>query len=387
MAKVSSAPADAQKSAQYEKLMLHPASILQTNSNRSARPGPPPPDEEKAIAGLARDMLAIGQIVPVIVGPPDGAGFYPLIDGARRVQAAHLIECEKPGSFPLWCVIGTAQTPAEAQQHAIHANIKRRGLTALQLAHLFANLRKEHSWTGTKELSEYLGVSRALISEHDKLLHKPDGMPQEVYDELLAIVQEGRIGAGTAFYTLTHVEPVKAAEVLEKAQKLAEAEEAVKEEKRATRTQKSSASAPAAPNARESASQKQTKPVSTPKKPVKVEKKHVQRAARESGAVRSSVQRTLPELRMLFAKLAAPEWPDRLRNFASLMADAWWNGRATDAEVIAKWKELAAGFKVHERDSEATHNRARRTRVKLPGRVSQHRAAAARARKRTKRAA
>lgn len=372
MARVSSAPADAAPAEELRSyrdyVLVRPSEIVRTAANQSARPGPKPPDEQKAIEGLARDMRAIGQIVPLVVGEwiksEDGLKF-PLIDGERRLSAAELIERETGQEFRLVCVVrkySPDATPTDPVLDAIHANLKRRGITPLQLAHLIANLRKEHNWTGTAEVAKYLNVSRAQISEHDKLLKRPAGMDKATYDDLLGLVQAGRAGAGTAFYTLTHVDPEKAPEVLKQAEKLADAEaesKASKPKKSATTAPAGQKTSPRSANERESASQKKAEPPKTPvaqtAKP-KIEKKHVQKAARDMGAVRTATQRTQPELRMLFAKLAAPEWPDRLRNFASIVADTWWNGRATDQEVLAKWRELAAHLR--EEPKRAAHEHA-----------------------------
>jgi len=366
MARVSSAakdaahaPEPAQQSA-AELLLIDPSRIVFTPSNLSGRPGPFPSDEQKAIDGLSFELSGVGQIVPIVVGPPDPDGFYPLIDGRRRVLAAKQIK-----NFRLKAVIGHAQTPAEAQRHAIHANMKRRGLTALQMAHLIANLRREHAWEGTKEVAKYLGVSRAYVSEHDKLLRKPAGMSDATYAELLALLQAGRMGAQTAFYTLTHVEPEQAAAVVTRAEEIAQDEPEA--QKSASRTRKASETSPRSANARETASHEAAKPSSesktTPPKP-KVEKKHVARAARELGAVRFQTQRTLPELRLLFGKLTGLSGvPDIMRNFVSLIANSWWNGNAKDDEVVAQWREIAKlipNNKPAQREAKRTKHKAKK---------------------------
>jgi len=51
----------------------------------------------------------------------------------------------------------------------------------------------------TREVVCNLGVSRAQVSEHDKLLHKPEAMEQAVYDDLLAQVASGGMRADAAF--------------------------------------------------------------------------------------------------------------------------------------------------------------------------------------------
>jgi hypothetical protein len=228
---------------------------------------------------------------------------------------------------------------------AIHANLKRRGLTALQFAHLCANLRKEHNWTGTAEVAKYLGVSRAQVSQHDKLLQRPEGMSRKAYNDLLALVQAGRAGSDTAFYTLTHVEPAKAGEVLERAQALAEADGAK------NRVGKGGRVSPARPARQESQqealktgtepSKEASEPARAPAPKAKVEKKHVRQAAEESRAIKQQTQRTIPELRALFDKLRGPGYPDPMRNFISVIAEAWWRGDASDREVTAHWTQIA----------------------------------------------
>jgi transcriptional regulator with XRE-family HTH domain len=248
MGRVSSASKDAAKSAEIktppsfgELIWLRPGEIDQTGINKSARPGPSPPDEEKAIRGLAQELLKQGQIVPLIVTRSNHGG-YVLIDGARRLRAAEWIEnnCKSTeieifsttrepfsavfntNAFPLHCVVvPPVHDETGYERMAIHANIKRRGLTALQLAHLISNLRLKHGWSGTAEVAKYLNVSRATVSEHDKLLRRPENMPQAAYDELLELLRTGRMGASTAFYALTHVEYEKSGEILKRAQELA----------------------------------------------------------------------------------------------------------------------------------------------------------------------
>jgi hypothetical protein len=50
----------------------------------------------------------------------------------------------------------------------------------VQFAHLCKLIRDEHNWTGTKQVAEYLGVSRATVSQparprhgHLKIRHHP----------------------------------------------------------------------------------------------------------------------------------------------------------------------------------------------------------------------
>ena len=353
MARVSSAPQDAAKSEPVQpvrkpesvSLYLVPSQILRTKGNDFARPGPKPPDEQKSIAALARDLREIGQIVPVVVGEPDIAGLYPLIDGRRRLDAAELLTQESGVDFPLQCVIRSV-VQGDYLQAAIHANIKRRGLTALQLAHLIKELRTMHEWSGTAEVAKYLGVSRAQVSQHDKLLKRPAGMKKAAYDELIGLVQVGRAGAETAFYTLTHVEPEAAGQVLDRAQELAEADEA---KKTAVTRPEVPATRPAKRETAQRADKTEPEPSRTvkpaaapaPKPKAKVEKKHVRQAAQESRAIKEPTQRTVPELRVLFEKLRDASYPDIMRGFISVLGGQWWAGAEPDAAVIERWKQIA----------------------------------------------
>jgi putative hemolysin len=86
-----------------------------------------------------------------------------------------------------------------------------------------------------------------------------------------------------------------------------------------------------------------------------VQKRHVERAAKEAKAVKkdapkargraavspaSGVTRTLPELRKLFDVMRGASYPDPMRSFVSEV-DRWWLGDATDKEVLSHWSQLA----------------------------------------------
>ena len=189
--------------------------------NISARIGPEPPQEQRRIERLAATM-ADGQIVPILVDKRDNRYF--LIDGARRLKAAKIIQQRTGKPFLIRAEVTerlSALDPPDLnrsrRRDAIRANIHRAGYTPVQLAYLICDLRISHGWTGTKEVAEYLGVSRAQVSQHDKLLNKPDGMDQETYDGLIEKLNSGVIGADAAFFTLTHVQPEMVRQVLDKA--------------------------------------------------------------------------------------------------------------------------------------------------------------------------
>lgn len=319
-------------------VLLRPGDILLDEETGIARPDPPPASERKDLRDLADSLNRIGQIVPVIVRRDNGGRFL-LVDGRRRREAALLIE-STPGvakPFPLTCVVQPQQNGADALQTAIHANIKRRGYTPIQNAYLAKELRARYGWTGTKEVADYLGVSRAWVSQHDKLLKRPAAMPVEVYNSLLAKLSAGYMGADAAFYALTHIAPEKSGETLAKAAEIAG---------RQGETGSKAKTSPRAGKPQRGASDKASaKAQQVPKKPdtVKIEKKHLQQAAKETKAERREkpLQRSLPDLRALYEQLRAPRFPDIMRSFISAIADQWWRGDTSDKEIVERWSQIA----------------------------------------------
>lgn len=330
---------------------LKPKEIKLDPNMLAARPGPVASDEDKRIAELAQSLEQVGQIVPVIVERRDGEYF--LIDGRRRHAAALGLK-----NFELQCAVRTNGATAGALQTAIHANLKRRGYNPLQFAHLVAEVRKLNSWEGSAEVADYLGVSRAQVSQHDKLLVQPEGMSDATYKSLLSQVGSGKMGADTAFFTLTHVDAQKAAEVLPRAKALAAKEAGAKAAAKQT-------TSPASSNARQKASgktvagrkptaverkafalankeqiRKHKERVAKAKSEAKVTKKHVALAAREAKALKTDIQRTIPDLRVLFQKLESNAYPDVMRSFISNL-DIWLRGDASDKDVISHWSQVA----------------------------------------------
>jgi ParB/RepB/Spo0J family partition protein len=310
--------------------MLRPDQIETANETAKARPGPAPDDEEAAIADLARSMRENGQIIPIVV-QRRSSGYF-LIDGRRRLRAAGLID-----GFKLWCVLRRDDSAfSPPLRAAIHANLKRRGNTPVQNAYLCAELRKIYAWTGTAQVAQFLGKSRAWVSQHDKILHRPDGMSIKTYNSLLEKLAAGYMGADAGFYALTHVEPAESGTVLERAEEISRQPDSLQHPPTPTTP----------PKRRESASGKPSatpKPASKPPAIPKIEKKHVQQAARESKAVKldTPLQKTLPDLRKMFETLRSSAYPDPIRNFISLLAGAWWRGDAKDADVVSHWTQIA----------------------------------------------
>ena len=328
-----------------------PASKLLSRTN--ARPGDAPADESKRIETLAASMRATGQIMPLIVDR-GGADEWFVVAGARRLAAARTIDPD----YMLDCIVRKEGT--DALQVAIHENTRRRGYNALQYAHLIAAVRAEKGFTGTKEIAAYMGCSRAQVQQHERLLAKPEGMRDEEYRALLADLTGKNLRADAAFYALTHVEPARTGEVLERAAEIAQAENAAKplrKQKSATTQPEASPTPPASRQTPTNEFKKESEPAKTaPETPV-VRKRHVERAAKEAKAIKKNAPkargraavvaasgnvtvRTLPELRKLFDTLRGTSYPDPMRAFISKV-NCWWSGDCTDKDVTQQWSQLA----------------------------------------------
>ena len=285
-------------------ISLRPGDILP--GPEQARPGQSPANAQERLEALAKSIMRVGQVQPLAVAADNGS--YRVVAGERRRQAALLIEEWTGKAYPLCCVVD----PNGSLDRAIHENLHRQDLTPLQLATLIRDIRTGNKWKGTKEVSDYLGISRAQVSQHDKLLTKPADMGQEEYDELILQVGSGMMGADTAFYTLTHVEPKKAGTVVERAKEIATHEKRNKPVKVVT-----------------------PKTIEEAKKPAKVEKKHVKQAARELDAEKKdkALYKTVDDFRKLFANR-------KFGDFGMVVLN-WSVGEGSDQDVIETFLELS----------------------------------------------
>jgi len=337
--------------------------------HRLSRPGPLPPNEQKKIDAFAQSIREVGQIEPIKVRWDAGGELWHLVAGGRRVLAMRSIRPD----YPVEAIEDFGDVPA--RRIAIHENIHRRNYTPLQFATLCRDLQLENGWTGTKELSEYIGVSRAQISQHLKLLTKPVDMPQETYEDLLARLNSGVIGADTAFFALTQIKEKELPAVVQRATEnaIAEAlaEPATESEPPPTglaptnQTQKLS---PAVGKGSKSGEKKPavkrdakstTANVPEPEwmrkqreasKQRKLEKvkagsltvAQLKAAAKELDAIKTPAARSLSDLSTLVSKkLATPAYPDPMRNFLTFLVAEWLPGEADDDAVVQRWKEIA----------------------------------------------
>ena len=307
----------------------------------NTRPGPAPANDAEQTAALARNLRELGQIVPVVVEYVQGE--YWLVDGRQRLKAALLLDSD---AEPFYLSCATRDSSPDPLRDAIHANLRRRGYGHLQFAYLCAEVRKAKGWSGTKEVADYLGVSRAQVSQHDRLLNKPAGMSPDVHSKILNDLAGGGMAAEAAWYALSRVAPEHTGVVLDHAAQLAEAERCtVPAAEAETGVQQAAeptvvGDQPPTPKVNDNLepSRKRVK--------AKVERKHVERAARELDLQQRDpkappLQRTIADLRALSDTLRGPAYPDVMRSFVSLLFGSWWRGDAQDQDVLAGWAQVA----------------------------------------------
>lgn len=334
---VLKAESPAQPLSGIAELILHkrPDDIKIDPRNQKARPGPVTGNEASKIVELAQSMRELGQIVPLIGWLDEDYNFWAL-DGARRIKAAQLIESEdKPRVFPLACFVNNS---FHDERLVYHVNLKRRGLTPLQLALAFEETNREKGWTGTKKLAEYFGVSRAQVSQHLKILNKPADMSDEAYQQLLSKLNSGLLGSESAFFLLTQVKLAKAEEVITTATQ--KSQERLASKKVAPTPPKPSATSPRGSNKQESAVKKNPAPAKTTP-PARITTEQLRQAAIEHDALVSTHEKKLPDFERMALSLSEPCYPDLLRSFITLWFQEWKRGGATDAELRAAWTNIA----------------------------------------------
>ena len=146
---------------------------------------------------LAMDIIDRGQLVPVLVTwDKDGdRERLVVVDGRRRVSGIRYInenglymEKGEVVALPVLCTQykGAATETFEA---AAVSNIKRKGLSAIDLAHSITTLEKRGK--SRKEIAKLLDISEALISQTLKLLTLPAAVQKDIH--------KGKIAAGVGY--------------------------------------------------------------------------------------------------------------------------------------------------------------------------------------------
>lgn len=309
-------------------IWLHPQEVIVGEEVLKARPMYDAGEEMDAIQDLVQSIRTNGQLHPIVVRKNTLTdGQYRLVAGRRRVEAANMINAELGKSempFRLKAVVVDGiVTDKEAFRAAIAENLKRKDLSPIQFAALIENVRKEFGWSGgkgTKKVAEYLQVSPAQITQHEKLAG--------LSEEHKAKVHSGVWSAETAFEVLNTKED-KRDEVIKDAERLAESE--------------SEAGSGTETTIDGEGTGRTHVTVGSKKGAAKVSAKHVRRAAKEADAEKVVKPRTKKDILEFFELSNGPAYGfenGTIRMFLSYLTGDYASGKGTERTLKAKFDAM-----------------------------------------------
>jgi len=165
---------------------------------------------DQDVLELALDILERGQLVPVLIAweKTDGQERLVVVEGHRRVAAIRYInENALSVDGPLKVRCEHFRGP-ERFAASVAANLKRKGLSPIDLAHSISTLEKEGKTR--KDIAKLLEISEALISRSLRLLTLPAGLQKDIH--------KGKLSA-EAGYELAGMEPADRDKAMAEAQK------------------------------------------------------------------------------------------------------------------------------------------------------------------------
>lgn len=299
-------------------LLLSPSEIVVREEQNVRKWSELNPEHEiEKLQSLATSMRDRSQLQPVVVRQePDGS--FSLIAGHRRRRAAEML----PG-FKLKAIVLPVDDD-QAYRSALAENLQRENLSPLDLAMEIQHIRASHDWmedSDTKRVADFLAVSRATVTQHEKLLQSGDG-------ELQSKVHSGAISMQAALELLGTL-PEKRKEVLREAEQIADQEEQTKRTMATSKAKAGRKSKPWVPDF-----------ISKKSKP-KVTAKHVRQAARKSGSLAKSKQLRREEILEIFGELADKTWPKWMQEFAAYFSGPYASGKGSDKQLIGLWRRIA----------------------------------------------
>ncbi|MDE0231373.1 MAG: ParB/RepB/Spo0J family partition protein [bacterium] len=167
------------------------------------RPNPSQPrsrHDEETLRGLARSIIEVGLLQPVVV--QETAGGYTLISGERRWRAAQLAGLQ---SIP--AILRQADETGALTQ-ALIENLQREDLTPLEEASAYRNLIDQHGLT-QQEVAHRVGKGRATVANSIRLLRLPP--------PILELLETGQLTAGHARALLSVSDPKYATHIAKRA--------------------------------------------------------------------------------------------------------------------------------------------------------------------------
>ena len=151
--------------------------------------------DPEGIAELAKSIGAQGVVQPVLVRPVDGDGDsqvrYEIVAGERRWRAA-----QHAGLASVPAVVRSL-SDAEAALAALVENVQREDLNAMELARALRAILEISGGTH-KEVGRSIGMSRAAVSNHLRLLELGDTAQKLLADRKL------EMGHGRALLAVTN---------------------------------------------------------------------------------------------------------------------------------------------------------------------------------------
>lgn len=135
--------------------------------------------DEAKLGELADSIKVHGVIVPLVVRPRPGGGYY-LIAGERRWRAS-----QRAGLHQVPVVVQDIEE-GEALERAIVENLQRADLGPLEEAAAFQRLVAEYGLT-QDEIAQRIGKDRSTIANAMRLLKLPAPVRQMVEDEQLSM--------------------------------------------------------------------------------------------------------------------------------------------------------------------------------------------------------
>ena len=151
--------------------------------------------DPEGIAELAESIGAQGVVQPVLVRPVDGEGAsqarYEIVAGERRWRAAQHAGLE---SVP---AVVRSLSDAEAALAALVENVQREDLNAMELARALRAILEISGGTH-KEVGRSIGMSRAAVSNHLRLLELGDAAQNLLAERRL------EMGHGRALLAVTN---------------------------------------------------------------------------------------------------------------------------------------------------------------------------------------
>lgn len=158
--------------------------------------------DDEALESLAASIRQVGVLQPIVVGPADADGFYPLVAGERRLRAAKLV--------------GLAEVPAvirptddvSSLAEALIENVQREDLGPLEEAAAYRALMEDFSMTH-EQVAQRVGKSRSAITNTVRLLN--------LAAPIQKLLNEGSLSAGAGRALLTVEYEGKAVAIAEEA--------------------------------------------------------------------------------------------------------------------------------------------------------------------------